>query len=117
MKAETIAKKLNQNVYVVEKTFLKNNLEVISYGFCEIDEDDGWMDMLIEVSSISGDSINDSVYVTANFYNADNNIIYTDDVRIDKERFLGHDTLRLYLQEYNLAFKTEKCRIYATKTE
>lgn len=55
----------------------KNNLQVISYGFCNISEN-GNMTLLIEIASINGNTINNQVYVKANFYDEDGVIIYSE---------------------------------------
>lgn len=115
MNVNTIVKNLNKNVDVVESTFTQNNLQVISYGFCGIHGDNGWMQLLIEVASIDGASINNSVSVKANFYDEDNIIIYSYDTELDEDDFAGYDTLHLYLNEDNLAFNTVKCRLFATR--
>ena len=115
MDTNAIAKNLNKNVDVVESTFSQNNLQVISYGFCGINENRGWMELLIEVATLNGASINNSISVKANFYDEDNVIIYSHDAEVDEDDFEGYDTLHMYLNEDNLAFNTVKCRLFATR--
>lgn len=115
MDTNAIAKNLNKNVDVVESTFSQNNLQVISYGFCGISENNGWMELLIEIATIDGTLINDSVSVKANFYDEDNIIIYSYDTEVDADDFEGYDTLHLYLNENNLAFNAVKCRLFVTR--
>lgn len=115
MDINAIAKNLNKNVEVVESTFTQNNLQLISYGFCGISEDNGWMELLIEIATLEGTSINNSVSVKANFYDGDNIIIYSYDTKVDANDFEGYDTVHLYLNENNLAFNAVKCRLFATR--
>ena len=111
---KNIAANLNKNVDVVGATFDKYNLQVISYGFCGINEDNGWMQMLIEVATKPGEELEDDISVKANFYDANNTIIFSYEDEIYAEDFSGYDTLHLYLNEDNLAFDTAKVRLYAT---
>ncbi len=115
MDTNAIAKNLNKNVDVVESTFSQNNLQVISYGFCGISENSGWMELLVEIATLNGTSIINSISVKANFYDEDNIIIYSYDTKVDSEDFEGYDTLHLYLNEDNLAFNAVKCRLFATR--
>lgn len=110
-----ITKQLNKNVDVVESTFKQNNLQVISYGFCGVRDDNGWMEFLIEIISIDGAFIKDSIKIKVNFYDENDTIIYSDDKMVLANHFDGYDTLHLYLQEDNLAFNTVKCRLFATR--
>ena len=40
---EMIQKQLNKSIEILEMTFDKFNLQVIGYGFCGIQENNGWM--------------------------------------------------------------------------
>lgn len=115
MDINAIAKNLNKNVDVVESTFSQNNLQVISYGFCGIDEDRGSMTLLVEIASINGNSISNRVDVKANFYDEDGVIIYSESKTVYEEDFAGYDTLSLYLNEDGLAFNAVKCRLFAVR--
>ena len=115
MDINALAKNLNKNVEIVESTFTQNNLQLINYGFCGINENNGWMDLLIEIATLEGTSINNSVLVKANFYDGDNIIIYSEDTKVDADDFEGYDTLHIYLFEDNLAFNAVKCRLFATR--
>ena len=39
---EMIQKQLNKSIEILEMTFDKFNLQVIGYGFCGIQENNGW---------------------------------------------------------------------------
>jgi len=114
MDTKAIAKNLKKNVDVVESTFSQNNLQVINYGFCEI-EKSGNMVLIVEITSINGNSINSRVDVKANFYDEDGVIIYSGRTGVYEEEFAGYDTLRIYLSEDGLAFNAAKCRLFAVR--
>lgn len=40
---EMIQKQLNKSIEILEMTFDKFNLQVIGYGFCGIQENNGWI--------------------------------------------------------------------------
>lgn len=114
MDVNTIAKNLNKNVDVVESTFSQNNLQVISYGFCGINES-GNMALLIEIASINGNSISSNIDVKANFYDEDGIIIYSESTMVYEEDFTGYDTLKLCMWEDGLAFNVAKCRLFSVR--
>ena len=114
MDKELLQKQLNKSTEILEVTFDKFNLQVLGYGFCGMNEQ-GWMQLLVELTSTPGEKLRDDVTIKANFYNEDNEIIFSSDDYIYKDDFTGYDTIKIYLNEDNLAFNMVKCRIFATR--
>ena len=115
MDKDILQKQLNKCVEVVEATFAKFNLQLLGYGFCGINESNGWLQLLLEIALLPGEKLEDNVRIKANFYDEENTIIYSDDGYLDTEEFSGYDTIALFLNEDNLRFNMSKCRIFATK--
>lgn len=112
---EMIQKQLNKSTEILETTFDKFNLQVIGYGFCGIQQHNGWMELLIELTLTPGEKLTDDISIKSNFYDEDGTIIFYKNAYIDADNFLGYDTIHMNLYEDNLAFNTVKCRIFATK--
>lgn len=112
---ELLQKQLNKSTEILEMTFDMFNLQVIGYGFCGIREDNGWMELLVELALKPGERLEENVAIKANFYNEDGTIIFSCNNDIYFEDFSGYDTVHMYLSEDNLAFNMVKCRIYATR--
>lgn len=112
---EMIQKQLNKSIEILEMTFDKFNLQVIGYGFCGIQENNGWMELLIELALTPGENLTEDIAIKANFYDEDSTIIFSYDNTIDADEFSGYDTIHMYLNEDNLAFNMVKCRIFATR--
>ena len=112
---EMIQKQLNKSIEILEMTFDKFNLQVIGYGFCGIQENNGWMELLIELALTPGEKLTEDIAIKANFYDEDSTIIFSNDNTIDADEFSGYDTIHMYLNEDNLSFNMVKCRIFATR--
>lgn len=112
---ESLKKQLNKNVDIVEATFEKFHLQLLGYGFCGIDTRSGWMQLLIELASEPGESLQSDVEIKVNFYDEDNVIIYSYSSGLYEEDFSGYDTIHMRLNEDNLAFNTTMCRIFMTR--
>lgn len=115
MDKDILQKQLNKCVEVVEATFAKFNLQLLGYGFCGINEGNGWLQLLLEIALLPGEKLEEDVRIKANFYDEENTIIYSYEGYLDIEEFSGYDTIDLCLNEDNLCFNTSKCRIFATK--
>lgn len=112
---EALRRKLNESVEVVEETFADFHLQVRGYGFCGISEDSGWMQLLMEIASESGEKLEGNVEIKVNFYDKEGVIIYYCDSYVCDEFFSGYDTIHKCLNEDNLAFNVARCKIFATK--
>ena len=64
---EMIQKQLNKSIEILEMTFDKFNLQVIGYGFCGIQENNGWMELLIELALTPGEKLTEDIAIKANF--------------------------------------------------
>lgn len=105
---------LNSCVEIIENTLNDLNLQVVGYGVGDI-YGDGWYDFMIEITSISNTSIQNNVEIKLNVYDQNNFIIANEYVSIYKEDFSGYDTQKFYLHSDNIAFNTQKIRIFAVK--
>lgn len=114
MDAEVLRKKLNGCIEVENSTFERNGLHVERCTVSSIDEDDGWLNLNIEVSFAPGvtELVND-LYIKANFYDEDDTLLYSDHARLGMEKFQGYDTMVIETCEDKLAFNTTKCKVYA----
>lgn len=113
---EVLKKQLNKSVDIVEVTFKNYHLQLLGYGFCGINENNGWMELLIEIASEPGEILQEDVDIKVNFYDEDNIIIYSYSSTLNEEEFSGYDTIHMYLNEDNLAFNTVKCRAFVTRS-
>ena len=103
---EMIQKQLNKSIEILEMTFDKFNLQVIGYGFCGIQENNGWMELLIELALTPGEKLTEDIAIKANFYDEDSTIIFSNDNTIDADEFLlaseGFDSCRRILEQLSL---------------
>ena len=85
-------------------TFDKFNLQVIGYGFCGIQENNGWMELLIELALTPGEKLTEDIAIKANFYDEDSTIIFSNDNTFIK-LFLNHffiNTCHIFLSPFRL---------------
>ena len=72
--------------------------------------------MLIELSSIKGDTISSSVDIKVNLYDIDGELIYTDKVTILSREFGGFDTVKIQLRDNGrLLLIADSAKIFATR--
>ena len=114
MNTKAIAQRLNKSVEVLSVSFEQFSLKVTSFGFCSIDQD-GWMEFLVELTSLQGSELVEDVCVKVNLYDTENTILYSKDITIEAENFSGYDTIHFFLEEDRLAFDTARTRHYATR--
>ena len=110
MTVQELRNHLKESVEIKEKTFEHFNLKLSNIGFSSFD-DDGWFNVILEVESLNEESLQSSVYLKANFYDSDNNILATGSTLITED-FSGFDTFSLVMQEDNLAFDINKIILY-----
>lgn len=72
--------------------------------------------VLGEIFSSSGESLNQNIYLNANLYNSDGDLIGTESEYIDVEDFMGYDTFKFYFYEDDIALKTNKIRLFVKKS-
>ncbi len=115
MDKNLIAKNLNKNVEVVTQSFDNYGIEVVSYGFCKINEETGQLNLLVEIEDESGFGLEHDLQLKVNLYDEDGDIIYSDIEYIYADDFDGYDTIDFYLNEDGLAFNIARSKIYVTK--
>ncbi|WP_027728635.1 hypothetical protein [Treponema sp. C6A8] len=107
---EEIKKYLKSIVEIKQPTFDSFAIKLTNFAFSQI-EDDGWFEFNYELEG----QLEESVYIKLNFYDEDNNLLYTDKDFICNDDFSGFDTSTIALHEKNLAFNTKKILVYVTK--
>ena len=112
---DVVRKQLNKNVEVVESTFSNACLQLLGYGFCGINKENGWVQLLLEIATMPGEQLDDDVDIKVNFYDEEGIIIYSNNLHVYCEDFSGYDTVNMYLNENGLAFNAVKCKIFAKK--
>ena len=112
---EDLAKKLKKNIEVMENTFSSNNLQIMNLNVRPCGNDDADCDILVELSTIDGGNINNSVNIKINLYDESNDLYAVEEFYIDECEFTGYDTIKIscYNDEETLK-KVVKGRIYVT---
>ena len=110
------AKELKKNCTVMDATLKKFNLQVLSFSFRPYSDDDDDCTLIIEFSTIDGDSIDDDVNIKVNLYDGDGEIYDTEECHIYSEDFAGFDSRELLFNNNCRTLKEAKsARIFATR--
>ena len=113
---DELSKLLKMNTSVVEKLFDKLNLRIDNFSFRALNDENADCDLLIELSSIKGDTISSSVDIKVNLYDIDGELIYTDKVTILSREFGGFDTVKIQLRDNGrLLLIADSAKIFATR--
>lgn len=112
-KRDILAKQLRKNIDVLDSTFEKYDLKVLSVGISGV-EDDGWFQVVVEILKKNSGKLDASLDIKANCYDEDG-IIFSKSTTIFAQDFSGYDTFIVYCQEDNLIYKTNKIRVFLTK--
>ena len=79
-------------------------------------DDDDDCSLIIELSTINGDSIDDDVNIKVNLYDGDGEIYDTKEWYIDSEEFAGFDSIQLCFYNNSRTLKEAKsARIFASR--
>ena len=115
MNLETIKAHLNNSIEKIDSTFQMLNLNLIGVNVMYVN-DNGYFYIGAEVSSIDNQKIKEEIEIKIVCYDADNNIVDIESKSIYPDEFVGYDAIEFYFQrQQNIAFNTEKIRIFATK--
>lgn len=112
-KRDVLAQQLRKNIDILDNTFEKYELEVLSVGIANVDED-GWFQVVIEILKKNSEKLDVSLDIKVNCYDEDG-IISSNSKILFAEDFSGYDTLVIHFQEDNLIYKTNKIRVFVTK--
>ena len=111
-----LANSLKQNTEIMEATFRKCNLKVLQFSYRPYSDDDADCQLIIEVSTIDGDSIEDDVFLKINLYDENGEIIYNTEEDIYSDEYAGYDTFNISLRRNNRILKEAKsARIFVSK--
>lgn len=112
---EDLAKNLKNNIEIMTHTFKNNNLQILNIGIKRCGGDDADFDVLFEVSTIKGSSVENDLSVNLNLYNNDGEIIFHESFIINCDHFQGYDTgsINCYLDSKALLLAS-KGRLYCT---
>lgn len=112
-KRDVIAQHLRKNIDVLDSTFEKYDLEVLSVGISHVD-DYGWFQVVVEILKKNSGKLGSSLDIKANCYDEEG-IIFSESTTIFNQNFSGYDTFIIYCQEDNLIYKTNKIRVFVVK--
>ena len=116
MSYRNAAVELNKNIQIMESTFEANNLQVLGTACKPYADDDGDLILYIEVASISGSKIKNSVQIKVNLYNKDNSLYMSKSTWVSEDKFSGYDTFEIqcYDSSHTLDIAV-KGRLYVTR--
>lgn len=112
-KIDILAQQLRNNIDILDGTFEKCDLEVLSVGISDVNNY-GWFSIIVEILKKNSEKLEDNIKIKVNAYDEDG-IIYSESAYINAEKFLGYDTAIIYCHENNLIYRTNKIRIFLTK--
>lgn len=101
---------LNMNVDILENLFALYNIQILNFGFSEIDTD-GWIAFNIEITTVSGVNITENLKLVLVLYGSDNHIIYTMENIIFCDKFNGYEVKKFSISQDNVAFEISKSRL------
>lgn len=112
-----LAKELKKNTDVMEVTFKRFNLKVLQYSYRPYSDDDADCELIIELTTIDGDTLFDSASIKINLYDEEGDIFFTNDYYIDSEEFVGYDTFKITLYNNSRTLILAKsARIYMSQS-
>lgn len=114
---EKLAKNLKKNIEVLENTFEMNNLQILNFSVQACGEDDADCNIYIELATIKGTKIPDSIEVKINLYDKEDELFMVESREIYEDDFRGYDTITLNCyRDNNTLKKVKKGRLYVVKS-
>ncbi|WP_026661851.1 hypothetical protein [Butyrivibrio proteoclasticus] len=111
-----LAKELKKNTDIMESTFSRLNLQVLQYSYHPYSDDDADCELVIELATIEGDSIEFPLSIKVNLYDEEGTIITTEDKFINPDKFLGYDTFKISLYNNSRTLiEAKTARVYVTR--
>lgn len=118
---EDLKNELKKNFEVLENTFEKIGLQLVNFGLQNppsgqrvLNVEDADFDVLVEVTLKNSEDLKKNVVIRVNLYNQDDELIFTNDGRINKDTFIGYDTIRITCWSANdMLKKAVKGRMFA----
>ncbi len=116
---ESLETELKKNTEILENTFERLNLKVLSIAYSGNIEDTG-LNLWVELVALNGSEIvlpNNCcgcyVDIKVNFYE-NKKLLCSDSESIFIDDFNGYDTIHIYMQYANILSRATSARIYAT---
>ena len=111
-----LAKELKRNTRIMEGTFSKFNLKVLQISYHPYSDDDADCELIVEIESINGESMDDDAVIKINLYDKDGEILMTEDYYIDGEEFAGYDTYKISLYNNSRTLlEAKSARLYMSQ--
>ena len=114
---EKLAKNLKKNIEILENTFEVNNLQVLNVSVQACGEDDADCEIYVELVTIKGSKIPESLNVKINLYDKEDDSLMVPTVSIYENEFRGYDTIQFNCYRDNSTLKkVKKGRLYVVKS-
>ena len=98
-------------------SFRRFDLEILQYSYHPYSEDDADCELIIELSTIIGDTLPDSASLKINLYNDEGEIFLNEEYYISSESFFSYDTFKISLYDNAKTLITAKsARIYMSQS-
>lgn len=111
-----LAKTLKENIIVIQNTF-DNNIKVLKIGVKPYSEDDSDMQLLLEIESIDGGNLANSIDIKINLYDKDDELYQVNSSYLDEDVFCGYDTVVINCYDDGQTLqKAVKGKLYVTKS-
>ena len=116
---EVLEIELKKNTEILENTFERFNLKVLSVAYSGNTRDEG-LRIWIELTTIDGAKIKvprnsyaSRADIKFNFYE-NNSLLCSTSVSVDKDEFCGYDTVEIRLDYSNILSRASSVRVFAT---
>lgn len=114
---EKSAKNLKKNIEILENTFEMNNLQILNFSVQACGKDDADCSIYIELATIKGTKIPDSVDVKVNLYDKEGELIMVEYTTICEDSFRGYDTITIgCYRNQDILQKAVRGRLYVVKS-
>ena len=112
---QDLARELKKNTDIMEVTFKKFNLQVLQISYHPYSDDDADCELIIELTTIDGDSILGDPRIKINLYDENGDIFFNTEEYIDGDEFAGYDTIKIALYNNSRTLlEAKSARVYAS---
>lgn len=116
MSYRNAARELSKNIQIIDNSFEANNLQVLGASCIARSDDEGDLYVFVELATISGSTINNSVWIKINLYDNDNHLYMTCRELIWDDKFSGYDTIEIDCYDNGHVLDTaSKMRLFCVK--
>ena len=111
-----LARELKKNTDIMDVTFRKFNLQVLQYTYHPYSDDDADCELIIELTTIDGDSMTGDASIKINLYDENGDIFFNTESYIDSDEFAGYDTFKISLYNNSRTLLEAKtARVYMSQ--